>query len=248
MDGQFWNGHSCEVIKCPPLSYFENHKCVYKPTAQDGCPVQHYWNGNDCLYHSSVCPHGTQWSGSLCQASGSCQSGYYQNSEGHCVALPQQCVPPTVWTGTKCSASNNNCPEGSYYSGMTCNTYVPCQNGHIWDDNLFICTCPPGQQSNGNRCIECGGGKEWITGIGCRCGEGTFDLGSKCERVDQNRCLTIPKSRWMNGMCECKEGFTKIGLQCVCYGIEIGDYCDRCSQKPNSQWNGYFCQCSSGYT
>lgn len=44
--------------------------------------------------------------------------------------------------------------------------------------------------------MKCAGGKHWIAGIGCRCPEGHFDLGSQCEKVDETRCLSIPKAKW----------------------------------------------------
>ena len=133
-------------------------------------------------------------------------------------------------------------------SGNSCQSYVPCQNGHIWDSIRFTCNCPDGEQSNGYSCVQCSGGKKWIDGIGCRCPEGDFDLGSKCEQVDQSRCMTIPKAFWDQTKCICQEGYTKVGLQCVCYGIEVGNMCDRCSHKSNSVWDGYLCKCQAGFT
>ncbi len=109
------------------------------------------------------------------------------------------------------------------------------------------CVCPVGQQSNGLQCITCSGGKEWVPGIGCRCPKGKFDLGSSCEEITELRCNIIPDSSWRDGMCVCNEGFTKVGLQCVCYGVENGGVCDRCSQKPNSVWDEYFCRCLTDF-
>ena len=162
--------------------------------------------------------------------------------------MPQECVPPTYWNNNKCEVKGNNCPSGTYYSDNTCKNAIPCQNGHVWDPVHLRCACPQGEQSNGHRCIQCTGGKEWVPGVGCRCKSGEFDLGSSCEYVDQARCSNIPSSRWVNNQCLCNEGFTKIGLQCICYGVDINGVCDRCSQKPNSAWNEYFCKCVAGFT
>ena len=101
-DNEYWNGYRCIMINCPPGSYYRNYKCVHEPTPQDQCGAQYYWNGKTCNYHQYHCPYGTNWDGSLCKPTGSCKQGYYQNKGGHCVALPQACLPPTIWNGEKC--------------------------------------------------------------------------------------------------------------------------------------------------
>lgn len=49
--------------------------------------------------------------------------------------------------------------------------------------------------------------------------------------------MSILNSYWNNGKCLCKQGFTKVGLQCICYGVQIGDICDKCTYKPYSKLN-----------
>lgn len=67
--------------------------------------------------------------------------------------------------------------------------------------------------------------------------------------MTQDTCGGVLNSVWNNGICECNPGFTKVGLQCICYGVEVvPGVCDRCSQKPNSEWAEYFCKCISGFT
>ena len=178
-DNEYWNGHQCVMINCPPGSYYKDFKCVHEPTPQDQCGVQYYWNGKTCNYHQYQCPYGTNWDGSLCKPTGSCKQGYYQNNDGHCVAFPQACLPPTTWNGERCE-THGTCPSGTYFSGGSCQNYVPCQNGHVWDSKHFTCNCPTGEQSNGYTCVQCSGGKHWIAGVGCRCPDGHFDLGSQC--------------------------------------------------------------------
>ena len=36
----------------------------------------------------------------------------------------------------------------------------------------------------------------------------------------------------------------------MCYGTQIGSFCDKCSHKPNSEWltNSNICRCLDGYT
>lgn len=58
-----------------------------------------------------------------------------------------------------------------------------------------------------------------MPGVGCRCKTGDFDFGSSCEMVDEARCSGVPNAKWLNDLCQCNPGYTKIGLQCACYGV-----------------------------
>ena len=169
---QYWDGDRCVQINCPPGTYFNENRCIQDNRPQDQCGQSEYWNGEDCRYHQLFCPFGTIWINQECRPIGSCSSGFYQNTAGNCVAIPQQCTPPTYWEHNRCKANRGSCPQNTYYSDNTCKNTVPCQNGHVWDPIYLRCTCPPGEQSNGHRCIECRGGKEWVPGIGCRCKTG----------------------------------------------------------------------------
>ena len=157
------------MINCPPGSFYQDNKCVQQTNE---CEHSYYWDGHSCRFYQIFCPFGTVWQNQSCHPVGNCLSGYYQNAQGTCEPMPQECVPPTYWNNNKCSVRGNNCPKGTYYSDNTCKNAIPCQNGHVWDPIYLRCACPPGEQSNGHRCIQCTGGKEWVPGVGCRCKTG----------------------------------------------------------------------------
>lgn len=60
----------------------------------------------------------------------------------------------------------------------------------------------------------------------------------------------ISNAFWSSNKCICRPGFTKKGFQCQCFGVQIGQLCDRCSSKPNSEFihQSNTCQCKKGYT
>ena len=72
----------------------------------------------------------------------SCPAGFYSLGSS-CKALPQRCIPPTVWGNDRCQITNN-CPHGTYFRSGNCIPYVPCQNGQKWNNNLVNCVCPEG--------------------------------------------------------------------------------------------------------
>lgn len=166
------------------------------------------------------------------------------------MSLPQQCPPPYKWDGNRCSSQGSLCPKGTYSQGNNCFPYEPCKNGFVWDSAYLRCVCPPGTINNGNKCLECNNDQKWVPGIGCSCSEGSFDTGASCETPDQSKCKVISNAIWNNNKCSCRPGFTKVGLQCVCYGTQNGDLCDKCSYKPNSIFveRTNTCQCREGYT
>ena len=176
--GQYYNGYNCEVISCPPPSYFYENKCVYGGPNQ--CSYGYHWNGQTCVLYPTTCPLGTQWRDSNCQAAGACQNGFFLSNGGSCEALPQKCTPPTSWNGDRCASSTSQCPSETYLLSGKCQPYTPCRNGHIWDDVYLRCICPPGFISNGVSCVECANGKSWDPQEGCVCPEGSFDTGSSC--------------------------------------------------------------------
>lgn len=54
----------------------------------------------------------------------------------------------------------------------------------------------------------------------------------------------------MNNKCHCRPGFSKVGFQCICYGTQVGDLCDKCAYKPNSKYveKSNTCECKEGYS
>jgi hypothetical protein len=197
------------------------------------------------VYVPGSCPTGTSWNGTYCAAD-SCPTGFY-GSGSDCSALPQRCIPPTVWNNGRCSAGSS-CPHGTYFQSGSCYPYVPCQNGQTWNDSLINCVCPEGTEWNGDRCIACTGGKTWEPFIGCVCPTGYYFSGSRCERIAQSRCNLIPNALWDGLQCVCHEGFDVVGMQCVCDGVVKGSRCDRCAHRPNSEWSFGSCRCKDGYT
>ena len=147
--------------------------------------------------------------------------------------FPQRCVPPTQWSGGRCSVVSN-CPYGTYFSRGSCTPYVPCSNGQIWNNNMINCICPEGTEWNGNTCLSCENGKSWYPFEGCQCPTGSFFSGLRCDKVTQSRCSLIPNSLWDGHQCVCHEGFEAVGMQCTCDGVVIGNRCDRCAHRPNS--------------
>lgn len=232
--GQYYNGYECEVISCPPPSYFYENRCIYGGPNQ--CSYGYQWNGQTCVLYPPTCPLGTQWKSSSCQSVGACQNGFYLSTSGSCESLPQKCTPPTSWNGDKCAAASAQCPNGTFLNNNQCQPYTPCKNGHIWDYNYLKCVCPAGYISNGISCVQCANGKSWDPEEGCICPEGSFDTGSACESLTQNRCSNVPSTIWSDNKCLCRPGFTKIGFQCTCYGTQLGDLCEKCAHKPHSEY------------
>lgn len=247
--GRYWNGYECTIISCPPPSFFSIDRCVYK--GDNKCPFGYIWNGHKCIFYPTSCPPGTSWTGTACQPTGNCGNGTYLNG-GSCAVLPSQCPPGTSFNGIMCVGPNNLCPNGTYNSnnGNRCLPYVPCTNGFVWDSNYLRCVCPAGQINNGNNCVQCPLQKTWDPVSGCICPDGTFDAGASCETVNQNRCSVIPNAIWNTDKCVCRPGFTKVAFQCVCYGTQNGNLCDKCSYKPNSVLNPAtdICECQTGFT
>lgn len=97
-----------------------------------------------------------------------------------------------------------------------CFPYVPCQNNQQWDASMIRCVCPEGTEWNSEQCLRCSGGKQWEPFEGCKCATGYFFIGSKCERINNNRCLNVPNAFWDGHQCLCHEGFSSVGLACHC--------------------------------
>lgn len=114
--GQFWNGAQCQIINCPPPSYFLKDRCVYG--GENSCDFGHVWNGDSCKFYPTSCPSGSIWSNSLCQNT-KCGNGYYSGPNGECISLPQRCPPSNQWDGSKCF-QGNSCPKGTFLQGNNC--------------------------------------------------------------------------------------------------------------------------------
>lgn len=73
--GQFWNGYNCQVINCPPPSYFSKDRCVVGESNK--CSFGYIWNGRDCAFAPPTCPQGTLWTSQTCKSTGKCGDGFY---------------------------------------------------------------------------------------------------------------------------------------------------------------------------
>lgn len=94
-NGQYYNGFQCQVINCPPPSYFLKDRCVYG--GQSKCDFGYIWNGVECSFYPNSCPTGTFWTSMTCQHNGQCGNGFYLGQGNICLPLPQQCIPPSKW-------------------------------------------------------------------------------------------------------------------------------------------------------
>lgn len=117
--GQFYNGFSCQIINCPPPSYFFKDRCVYGGN-NNQCDFGYSWNGFNCSFYPNKCPQGSQWNSGTCQGSGQCGVGYYFGQSNSCVPFPQQCPPPSIFDGSRCGTSGSGCPKGTFLQGPNC--------------------------------------------------------------------------------------------------------------------------------
>lgn len=248
--GQRWDGQGCVALSCPPGSWFNGTDCVC-PNPRDRCLPWQLWDGENCVYHQGQCPPGTKWNKKECATdpSSNCPNGYYLEGT-KCTPFPQQCLPATIWSGDRCVSQSGSCPYGTVASGTTCQPYTQCTNGQSWDPSTFQCVCPKGTGWSGKECIICAGGQVWNVWDGCTCPEGYFMAGSICQKPTNNMCRLVPNAYWDSNkqLCLCNPGFSVVGYQCVCKGVEYSNFCDRCAYRPNSQFYFGICRCNAGFT
>lgn len=113
---QWFNLFSCQVINCPPPTFFKDGRCSHGDDDDGDCDFGYTWNGQKCSLNPPFCPEGTQWNNFQCQSNNQCGKGFFGNN-GNCVPFPQKCIPPSQWDGQKCSIGGAGCPPGTYSQG-----------------------------------------------------------------------------------------------------------------------------------
>ena len=108
------------------------------------------------------------------------------------------------------------------------------------------CCCPDNYIWNGQQCIACTGGRIYQNGR-CVCPPGYYWKDDKCFKPGDEKCYNIDNAKWNGTHCVCLPGFSVIGYQCVCKGLDLGDSCDRCFHKPHSYYYYGMCRCKDGY-